>query len=193
MSWVWIAIRLIDRASPSLPSRSSTRAGFSPRCGCCATGSASTISSGSAPASWPGGTIHSAFERRSVGTIRFSPRRWLEDAQDAAGGLADPAQGAAFVAARSHRLQPHQHPLARRKRGRALRSGCIRIIGGGPALRSHSTGRASASPSRSVPVICTTAVSGNLATAPRAMPSEATVVAAVPRVRLASMLNSFRH
>ena len=32
MSWVWMAIRLIARASPSLPSRSTTRAGFRPRC-----------------------------------------------------------------------------------------------------------------------------------------------------------------
>ena len=69
MSWVWMAIRLMDRASPTAPSRSMTRAGFRPR-RAWGSGSASTISPSTAPPAEPGGTSHSALERRSVGTMR---------------------------------------------------------------------------------------------------------------------------
>ena len=72
ISWVWITTRLTERASPIRPSRSVTRAGFNPN-PVEGSGAASTISPSSAPSASPGGTAHSALDRRSVGVIRPPP------------------------------------------------------------------------------------------------------------------------
>ena len=88
-----------------------TRAGFRPR-RACGSGSASTISPSTAPPSSPGGTSHSALERRSVGTMR--PALAI-DAEDAAGRVGDTPHGAALVAAGPDRLQARQHAFAGRQ------------------------------------------------------------------------------
>ena len=164
MSWVWMAIRLTERASPMRPSRSMTRAGFRPKRGRAAAARPARSRRPRRRPSSPGGTIHSALARRSVGTMRPPPAAVAaEDAEDAAGRVGQALERAALVAARPDRAQPGQHALAGRQRraGRAARAPSGSAAAG--PRRSQPTGRAIASPSGSVPVTCTTIASGSAA------------------------------
>ena len=71
MSWVWMAMRLIALASPILPRRSMTRAGFRPMPLVRQWLGQHELARFGAGA-WSGGTFHSALDRRSVGSMRPS-------------------------------------------------------------------------------------------------------------------------
>ena len=87
-------------------------------------GAASTISPALASPSSPGGTVHSALERRSVGTMRPPPPRGgVEHAEHAAGRVGQAFQRAAFIFAGADRGQPGQHALAGRQCRTAARLG----------------------------------------------------------------------
>ena len=117
---------------------------------------------------------------------------WREHAQDAAGRLAHAAQGAAFIAARPHRLEPHQDALAWRKCGRTR------------PFRHHQDSRrrtrAAFPGDRAGEGIAIAIRAGHLndrsvgqlgsGAARRGARRRSFLI---PRVRFASMLNSFRH
>ncbi len=100
------------------------RAGLRPR-RWCGRGSASTISSASAPAVSPAGTVHSAFAAAVGGSdAGFAAGGGIggtEDADDTAGGFGKSLEGAPLVAARPGRTQAGEHALAGGEGGVAVR------------------------------------------------------------------------
>ena len=162
MSWVWMAIRLIERASPSLPEP------FQHACRLQAQVQMLRDRFGQHDLVGFGTGFLPRWDdpfpfRTAVGrndSVLATPG--LEDTEDAAWSFVDPAQASAlrsvpapWVLAAQEPAPPAQAPASPSFRGA---SGSL--AAGRPRV-SHSTGRASASPSWSVPVICTIAVSGS--------------------------------